>query len=238
VALSQGVALVTGIAKGSGMIHPNMATMLGYVLTDAALTPSEAETMLRDAVDASFNMISVDGDSSTNDSVFLLANGASGAAPATERDRAAMADAIREICTALAKSIARDGEGATKLMEVRVSGAATLAEARAAARAVTVSPLVKTAVHGADPNWGRVVAAVGKSGTSAAARDRIGMTLQGRPVLRGGAPVAFDREALRAALRTETVVIAVDLGVGAFAATAWGCDLSQKYVEINTDYTT
>jgi glutamate N-acetyltransferase/amino-acid N-acetyltransferase len=238
VKLSTGTVRLAGIAKGSGMIHPNMATMLGYILTDAQMPVAAVQSLLKSAVNESFNMISVDGDSSTNDAVFMLANGASGVSIMHQSDMDRMQQAVTLVAQALAKSIARDGEGASKLLEVQVSGLDSLELTRAAARAVTTSPLVKTAVHGADPNWGRIMAKIGALGVPAECLSQANLALQGVAVLQGGSPVSFDREHLRKLLQAEHIVIDIKLGHGSQSATAWGCDLSKKYVEINTDYTT
>lgn len=236
VALSRGEVRITGISKGSGMIHPNMATMLGYLLTDCALTPALAQELLREANRVSFNMISVDGDTSTNDCAFLLANGASGVGLETDADRETLKAALTEVAQELAKAIARDGEGADRLIEVCVRNAPSQELADRAARGITVSPLIKSAMHGADPNWGRVLARLGAERVPAAALNRMTLELQGVKLFEQGAPLAFDREHVRGLLKSETVRIEVDLKSGAAQATAWGCDLSKRYVEINTEY--
>jgi glutamate N-acetyltransferase/amino-acid N-acetyltransferase len=205
VELSGGKVRITGICKGSGMIHPNMATMLGYLLTDAALTVDVAQDLVRKASDVSFNMISVDGDSSTNDCVFLLANGASGVALKTDEDYRLFRDALFAVSKLLAQSIARDGEGATKLIEVEIRNGHDLATIRQAARGVTVSPLIKTAIHGEDPNWGRILARLGAEGIPASALERMTLTIQGHAVFRNGAPVEFDKTTVRSSLRADTV---------------------------------
>ena len=165
VTLSGGSICITGICKGSGMIHPNMATMLGYLLSDVTLTIAQAQKLLGEVCDNSFNMISVDGETSTNDSVFMLANGASGITLANDDDYNIFKQALQSIAITLAKSIARDGEGATKLMQIHIQGAATDAQARSLARALTTSPLLKTAIYGASPNWGRILARLGMHAT-------------------------------------------------------------------------
>lgn len=236
VRLSGGEVRITGIAKGSGMIHPNMATMLGYLLTDADIPQGLAQDLLTDAVNVSFNMISVDGDMSTNDSCFFLANGASGVKLATLEDHAAFKNALTEIAKILAQSIAIDGEGATKLIEVQLTGAPDLQLARRAARGVTLSPLIKSAIHGEDPNWGRILARLGAEQVPAAILGRVRLTLQGTVLFDDGRPQPFDREAVRAAMKTDKIIIAVELRSGEMNATAWGCDLTKKYVEINTEY--
>ena len=238
VPLSGGTVRITGICKGSGMIHPNMATMLGYLLTDAAIPQEIVKSLLLEATEVSFNMISVDGDTSTNDCVFLLANGASGVGIANDADLALLKQALVDVSQVLAKSIARDGEGADKLIEVRVSGASSLALARAAARGITVSPLIKCAMHGADPNWGRILAKLGSVGVPSASLEKMKLDVQGFRLFEGGGPVAFDRSAVRVQLWNDTVEVAIDLASGDYAATAWGCDLSKRYVDINAEYST
>jgi glutamate N-acetyltransferase/amino-acid N-acetyltransferase len=236
VALSGGKVRITGICKGSGMIHPNMATMLGYLLTDVALAPDVAQDLVRKASDVSFNMISVDGDSSTNDCVFLLANGASGVALKTDADYVAFKEALFAVSKLLAQSIARDGEGASKLIEVEIKGCHDEELVRKAARGITVSPLIKSAIHGEDPNWGRILARLGAEGIPAASLDQMSLVIQGHLLFDNGAPVEFDKTTVRSALRSDTVKIEIDLRSGREEATAWGCDLSKRYVEINTDY--
>ncbi len=224
---------IGGMAKGSGMIHPQMATMLSVLTTDAAIAPDALQRFLARAVDESFNMIDVDGDSSTNDTVLLLANGAAGVTPPDD----VFAAALAAVCTSLARQVARDGEGATKLVQVRVSGAADRAEAVLAARAVVSSNLVKSALYGADPNWGRIMCAAGYSGARFDAA-RAHLSLQGVALFAGGMPLPFDAVAASNALRASEVSIDLDLGAGDGAATAWGCDLTPEYVHINADYTT
>ncbi len=236
VQLSGGKVRITGICKGSGMIHPNMATMLGYLLTDAAIPVGVVQTLLTDAANVSFNMISVDGDMSTNDCVFMMANGASGVGLANDSDMAAFKSALNNLSILLAKSIARDGEGATKLIEVNLRGVADEKIARQAARGITLSPLIKSAIHGEDPNWGRILARLGAEGITAEALDRMALSIQGTKIFEKGAPVAFDRGEVRKQLKTATVVIDADFFSGSHQAQAWGCDLSKKYVEINTEY--
>jgi glutamate N-acetyltransferase/amino-acid N-acetyltransferase len=232
-------ATLGGMCKGSGMIRPNMATMLGVLTTDVALTPEHAAAALRQAVDRSFNMVSVDGDTSTNDTVLLLANGACGAPPLVPgTPQAALFEAALEaLCQDLARQIARDGEGATKLIECRVSSARDEEEARLVAHAVIDSSLTKSAIFGNDPNWGRIVCAAGYSGAEVEP-ERLRLTLQGIPLFVAGRPQPFDRAAASAALRSSDVLIELDLGQGNAAATGWGCDLTYKYVEINAEYTT
>ncbi|HEY8730492.1 MAG TPA: bifunctional glutamate N-acetyltransferase/amino-acid acetyltransferase ArgJ [Candidatus Limnocylindria bacterium] len=236
VTLSGGTVRIGGIAKGAGMIHPNMATLLTFVTTDALIDSAALRPMLRSAADDSFNAISVDGDTSTNDTLLVLANGASGVRVGTI-DGPPFLDALAAVCLDLARAIVADGEGATKVFEIRVTGAASESDARAAARTVTTSNLVKTAIHGADPNWGRILAAAGRSGAkvdAAKASVRIG----GVAVYDRGAPRAFDPNAVRAAFERADIAIELDLGLGEATARAWGTDLSAEYVRINADYTT
>ncbi|MCM2282062.1 MAG: bifunctional glutamate N-acetyltransferase/amino-acid acetyltransferase ArgJ [Bdellovibrionaceae bacterium] len=238
VTLSQGDVRITGICKGSGMIHPNMATMLGYVLTDCDVPLGLAQDILVDATNVSFNMISVDGDTSTNDCCFLMANGASGVPLKTVEDLIAFKSAVTDIMKLLAQSIAVDGEGATKLIEVRLSHAPDLSLARRAARGVTLSPLVKTAIHGEDPNWGRILARLGAEQVPGPLLETMTLKMQGFTLFENGRPSPVDREAVRATLKTDKILIEVNLKAGSFEATAWGCDLSKKYVDINTEYPT
>lgn len=236
VKLSEGEITITGISKGSGMIHPNMATMLGYLLTDCVIPAPLAQSLLKEANDLSFNMISVDGDTSTNDCVFFLANGASGVSLKKDEDFHAFKKAFIEVAKTLAKAIARDGEGADKLIEVTVRNAPTKALAVKAAREITLSPLIKSAIHGCDPNWGRILARLGAAQVPAESLNSMQLNLQGITLFAEGTPVSFDRENVRALLKTDTVMIDVDLRSGAETATAWGCDLTKRYVEINTEY--
>ncbi|MEX0749775.1 MAG: bifunctional glutamate N-acetyltransferase/amino-acid acetyltransferase ArgJ [Dehalococcoidia bacterium] len=230
--------ILAGCAKGSGMIHPDMATMFCFMTTDAPVQQRYLRTVLTDAIDDSLNMISVDGDTSTSDTTAVIANGAAGGPPIDPASLGASAfeAALRHVCTALARMLARDGEGAQKLIEVQVEGAASDKDARAAARTVTASPLVKSAVHGNDPNWGRVLMAVGRSGARINV-DRASVWL-GEARVFDGLPVKFDARAVSRYLRNEEVLIRVHLGAGAATATAWGCDLTPEYVHINSDYTT
>lgn len=238
IRLSQGTARITGICKGSGMIHPNMATMLGYLLTDVVLSTEDTQSFLQASVAESFNMISVDGDTSTNDCVFLLANGASHVALVTEEDRNLFQSTLLEVAQSLAKSIARDGEGATKLIEVQVENAPATDLARRAARSITLSPLIKTAMHGEDPNWGRILAKLGAEQVPLASLEKLTLRIQGTKVFAEGKPIVFDREKVREKLKKDTVKVQIDLASGLFGATAWGCDLSKKYVDINAEYST
>ena len=227
---------VGGMAKGSGMIEPMMATMLAFVTTDAAVPPALLDRALRAAVADTFNAITVDGECSTNDSVMLLANGASGVT-IDEANYPVFAAALGEVCLALALGIVRGGEGATKLVTVTVTGAASAVEARRAAKAIANSPLVKTAIHGCDPNWGRLIAVAGRAGVEfelGRAAVRIGSTV----LFKDGRP--YDQNAPRAAdhLKGKDITVAVDLGAGPASSTVWTCDLSADYVRINADYRT
>jgi glutamate N-acetyltransferase/amino-acid N-acetyltransferase len=230
---------VGGIAKGAGMIFPNMATLLCFLTTDARLDPRLAEWALRGAVDASFNMISVDNDTSTNDTVLLMASGLAGNQPIKDgtAEAEAFKAALQEVCVYLAKRVVRGGEGATRLIEIRVEGAASEKDARLAARAVASSSLVKSAIHGADPNWGRVLAAAGRSGAEVD-QSRVDLYLDEINVLKAGCPVQFEVEKARIVLKREEVPIRVCLNLGKDVAVAWGCDLSADYVAINSTYAT
>ncbi len=230
---------VGGMAKGSGMIHPDLATLLAFLTTDAAVEIGFLKKALKKAVAISFNMVSVDGDNSTNDMALLMASGRAGGKEITAGSRraAAFQAALNMVCVHLACEIARDGEGATKLITVNVTGAANPADARRAARAIVGSALVKAAVHGGDPNWGRVVAAAGRSG-AALDTARLELHIGGVCLVRDGAPHPYAKDAVVAHLNGNEVAIALNLNIGQAAATAWGCDLSPEYVSINSDYTT
>ena len=231
--------IIGGVAKGSGMIHPNLATMLCFLTTDAVVNIDFLKLALRKAVDASFNMVSVDGDTSTNDTVLIMANGLAGGEPISPGSAQADAfqQALEQVCIYLTKSIARDGEGATKLIEVTVSGASSEAEARLAARTIVSSPLVKTAIHGNDPNWGRIVAAAGRSGAEVV-ESNIDLYIGGISVVKGGRPLPFSKQKVVRILKGSEVPISLNLNLGTAKATAWGCDLSEEYVTINSQYTT
>lgn len=236
VALAGGTVRIGGIAKGAGMIHPNMATLLAFVTTDAHIDGSALRPMLRAAADDSFNVISIDGDTSTNDTLLVLANGASGVRVGT-LDGPAFLDALTAVCLDLARGIVADGEGVTKVFEVHVTGASSADDARIAARTVTTSNLVKTAIHGADPNWGRILAAAGRSGAKVDAL-KASVRLGDVAVFDHGSPRPFDAGAVRALFAEAEIVIELDLGLGEGTARAWGTDLSAEYVRINADYTT
>ncbi|MCX7572024.1 bifunctional glutamate N-acetyltransferase/amino-acid acetyltransferase ArgJ [Tumebacillus sp. DT12] len=228
-----------GAAKGSGMIHPNMATMLAFVTTDAAVEPAALQTLLRRTTDQTYNRITVDGDTSTNDMVLVMANGLAGNAPLGEQHPQweEFAAAFRYVSEKLAKDIARDGEGATKLIEVIVQGAASERIASQIAKSIIGSSLVKTAVYGADANWGRILAAAGYSGAPFDPA-RVDIWLGSIQVAEGGMGLLFDEEAAKEYLLGDPVTITVDLHQGDHAATAYGCDLTYDYVRINASYRT
>ncbi|MFC1943766.1 bifunctional glutamate N-acetyltransferase/amino-acid acetyltransferase ArgJ [Chloroflexota bacterium] len=230
---------IGGVAKGSGMIHPDLATMFCFLTTDAAVELDFLRSALRQAVDVSFNMISVDGDTSPSDMVLIMANGLAGNEPISTDSRQAdtFQRALDQICIHLARAIARDGEGAAKLIEVTVNGAISVAEARLAARTVVSSPLVKTAVHGSDPNWGRIFAAVGRSGAEVV-ESKIDLYLGDVGVVKGGRPLPFNEQSVVQVLKQSEVPIRLHLNLGTASATAWGCDLSEEYVAINSLYMT
>jgi glutamate N-acetyltransferase/amino-acid N-acetyltransferase len=228
---SVGDITITWVAKGSGMIEPNMATMLSYIMTDASIATPELDRMLRDAVDVSFNMLSVDSDTSTSDTCVILANGLAGPV-----DRDAFRKALTMGCLRMTEMLARDGEGATKLLRVTVRGAKSGAEARRVAKSLVNSPLVKTMVHGADPNVGRVLMAVGKCFDCTIRPDATDAWINGQKVVQGGERTMFDEAAVRTALGTDTTDIVVSLGVGEAEATTFGCDLSAGYIAENAAY--
>lgn len=236
VQLSTGTVRLAGFCKGAGMICPNMATMLGFVLCDAGVERQWWQEALTRCADKSFNAITVDGDTSTNDCVLALANGA--AAEARGADLAALEEALLEICQDLAYMIVQDAEGGTKVMRINVSGAASMADAQLAARAVGNSPLVKTALYGRDPNWGRIVAALGRSGATFVPEDVI-VRIAGMTIFRQGTPVKADWDSLLAsALRRDTVDIDLDLGAGDADLTLLASDFTEEYIKINAEYRT
>jgi glutamate N-acetyltransferase/amino-acid N-acetyltransferase len=231
---------IGGIAKGSGMIHPNMATMFGFLTTDAKVGLEFLRGAIRRAADVTFNMISVDGDMSPSDTVIIMANGLAKNQVITDED-SPLAEvfelALTQVCLYLAKSIARDGEGATRLIEATVEGAVTISDARVAARSIVGSSLVKTAVYGGDPNWGRIVAAVGRSGAEVK-ESNIDVEIGQVKVLKSGRPLDYDEADVIAVFRESEVPIKVNLNLGEESATAWGCDLTPEYVKINSEYMT
>jgi len=231
-AVGVGQCIIGGAAKGSGMIHPNLATLLCLITTDAAVEKDFLQKALKKAVDASFNMISIDGDTSPNDMVLVMANGLAGAVSPDAFERA-----LERLCIHLAKLIAGDGEGATKLIETTVSGAASPSQARTAARAVVGSSLVKAAVYGADPNWGRIMAAVGRSGIEVE-EAKFDLSIGKIALVKAGKPLPFAKSAVIKLLKGKEVTFSVNLNLGSGQATAWGCDLSPEYVTINSQYMT
>jgi len=224
---------VAGVAKGAGMIHPNMATMLSYITTDAAIAPAALQKMLRAAVDASFNRITVDGDTSTNDSVVALASGESGAAIRTGTpDAKKFQQGLTEVCQTLAQMIVKDGEGATKIARVEVRGARSASDAERVARAVANSPLVKTALAGGDPNWGRIVCAAGYSGAAIDA-SKVDVRVNGLYLCRRGVHAGFDETAAKNELDKSELTIRLDLHQGKAEAWVWTCDFTHEYIRIN-----
>ena len=232
-----GGAGLLGMAKGAAMIHPNMATLLAVIVTDAAVAPAALHAALRRAVDRSFNAISVDGDTSTNDTVLILANGLAGPV-----DPAAFEAALTEVCTDLAQQIVRDAEGASKFIAVRVTGASGESDARQVAQTIATSLLVKTAVYGGDPNWGRVLAAAGRSGVDLdPARAALWFSGDGGAeyqVVAAGAPLAYDEDEAARIFTCHDLLIHLDLGAGAAEATVWTSDLTHDYVSLNAHYRT
>ncbi len=224
---------IAGIAKGSGMIAPDMATMLVYIFTDAVIDQSALQAMVSDHTDKTFNCITVDSDTSTSDSLILAATGASGV---DATDNAAFKSALHDLMLNLAHQVVQDGEGATKFVEVAVTGAANDADAKTHAMAIANSPLVKTAIAGQDANWGRIVMAVGKSG-AAADRDRLSIRFGDIQVAKDGWRSAdYSEEATAAHMKGQNIVIGVDLGIGTGTSTVWTCDLTHGYIDINADY--
>ena len=230
---------VGGVAKGAGMVHPDMATVFGFMTTDAAVEPALLQEMLREAADDSFNMVDVDMDTSTSDTMLLFASGAAGGGEVKRGSDAAraLAFAVRTVAIELARDLARDGEGARTLIEVVVEGARTLQDARIAARTVVSSPLVKTMITGRDPNLGRVMMALGRSGADVEV-ERTSVWIGEQCAFLRGAPTELDYAAISKAMDAPEVKLRADLGLGSFRATAWGCDLTEDYVRINADYTT
>jgi glutamate N-acetyltransferase / amino-acid N-acetyltransferase len=227
--LSSGAKIV-GTAKGSGMIHPNMATMFAFVFSDAQVDQTVLRSSFPDIVDRTFNAVTVDGDTSTSDQAIVLCNGL------VEADPLEFLAALESVMRELARMIARDGEGATKLLTVQVTGAATEKEALAAARTVAGSALLKSAVYGNDPNWGRVIAALGRSGSSINF-DHLEVAVQGIPVF-AGQPLEYDTKSVSNSMKAEEVIFDLNLAAGSSSGVAWGCDLTEEYVKINAEYTT
>jgi len=228
-----------GVAKGSGMIHPNMATMLSFITTDAAVDQAFLQAKLREVSDESYNMLTVDGDTSTNDTVLVLANGLAGNSPINAGSAAAESfeEALSQVCVHLTRELARDGEGASRLITVEIGGAQDKEDARKAARSIASSNLVKSAVYGADPNWGRVLMALGRCGTIVD-EAKIDLYVNGVCIMESGKPVPFHRDAVVALMQGSEVIFRLQLHMGQGEATAWGCDLTEEYVIINSAYTT
>ena len=231
VSCAIGDAVITAVGKGAGMIAPNMATMLVYIFTDAAVAAPQLDEALRSCVHETFNMLSVDTDTSTSDTCAVLANGLAGPVPAADFRAALLA-----VCERMTELLARDGEGATKLLRIGVRGAATDEDARAVARSIVNSPLIKTMIHGADPNVGRILMAIGKCFDAQVEPAHTGAWINGTQVIAGGMRANFDEAALRQSLAGDPVLLEVDLGVGSAAARAWGCDLTEGYVHENAAY--
>lgn len=242
VELPGGRVTIGGMAKGAGMIHPDMATMLCVLTTDAAVPPDELDSLLRHAADRSFNAISIDGDTSTNDTVLLFANGASGVPVNDDEGRARFGAALDELCHALAMMIVRDGEGVSRVVTVRVTGAASTADARRVANTIATSPLVKTAFAGGDPNWGRIMMATGRSGVDLDQhRLALWVSAPGElplPIVRQGTPTDYREADAAAVFAQPEFTVHVDLGDGTEEATVWTTDLTHEYVTINADYRT
>ncbi|MCE8428150.1 MAG: bifunctional ornithine acetyltransferase/N-acetylglutamate synthase [Candidatus Methanoperedens sp.] len=234
IELENGVR-IAGITKGSGMIEPNMGTMLAFLYTDAELSKEKLDNCLKKAVNKSFNMVVVDGDTSTNDMAILTATGYN------ECEEKVFQEGLDFVCTSLAKMIARDGEGASRLIEVKVKGAQTMDDAKKAAKAIVRSPLVKTAIYGKDPNWGRVVAAAGYSGAEVD-QEKISLKFSGNnkevELVNSGRIIEGKLEELKSIMESKEIIIEVDIGIGNFEAIAWGCDLTYDYITINAMYTT
>ena len=230
---------IGGICKGAGMIHPNMATMLCFITTDGEVESPFLQKVLKQAVESSFNMLSVDGDTSTNDTVLLFSNGAADADVIEEGSEAGdlFQGAVTQLCIYLTREMARDGEGATKLIEVCVEGAVSSAAARLAARTVVGSNLVKSAVHGADPNWGRIIAALGRSGAEVE-EDKIALYVNDVCIMEDGRPIPFHKDGVVALMQGSEVSFRIRLNLGQGQAKAWGCDLTEEYVTFNSAYTT
>jgi len=231
---------IAGIAKGAGMIHPNMATMLGYMTTDANISSPLLKQALDKAVSLTFNMITVDGDTSTNDTVCVLANGQAGNAlidDAADPDYLLFAEALQSVCRYLAQQVVRDGEGATKFLEITVKGALSFEQGKKAAMSIAKSPLVKTAFFGQDPNWGRILCAVGYSGSNVQPA-RTSLAIGGVTIVEAGLGARYDEALLRKVMSEKDITVVVDLGLGQEAATVWTCDFSYEYVKINGEYHT
>lgn len=230
---------IGGCAKGSGMIHPDMATMLSYITTDAAVEEDFLNTTVRDIVDDTYNMVTIDGDMSTNDTLMVFANGLAGnksiSAGTTEAKE--FSSALFMVCNYLSRELVKDAEGSSKIFSARVEGALSKSDARKAARAIAGSSLVKSAIHGNDPNWGRVIAAVGYSGAEVDV-SKVRFDINEVIIMEAGTPISFHREAVIAIMNNPEVSLTVNLGLGEASAMAWGCELTEAYVEFNSAYTT
>ncbi|OUS16074.1 bifunctional ornithine acetyltransferase/N-acetylglutamate synthase [Gammaproteobacteria bacterium 50_400_T64] len=230
---------VTGIAKGAGMIRPDMATMLAYVATDAKCSPEYLQQILNDAVNSSFNRITIDGDTSTNDSLVLVATGQSGVALNSDADKTLLAEAVEQVCIELAQAIVRDGEGATKFVTVQVDGGASVEECLKVAYTVADSPLVKTALFASDPNWGRILAAIGRAGVADLDVNRIKVWLDTVLIAeQGGRAATYTEQAGQQVMNQEALIIRIDLARGNVSETVWTTDLSYDYIRINAEYRT
>lgn len=242
IELSAGNVTIGGIAKGAGMIHPDMATMLAVLTTDADVPADILDDMLRAAMDRSFHRISIDGDTSTNDTVLILANGASGVNLNDDAAKTAFKEALEAVCIELAQAIVRDGEGASKFITLQVSGARTADEALSVARTIATSPLVKTAFAGGDPNWGRIFAAAGRANVPLNQENMALWIGNGRSedlkLVEAGVPLAYDENQAEAIFKEDEVLVRLDLGLGEAETTVWTCDLTHEYVSLNADYRT
>ena len=230
---------ISGVAKGSGMIHPNMATMLCFLATDAAVEQDFLRAILPDVADNTLNMLTIDGDTSTNDSLVVLANGSAGNSPisAGSADAESFKAGLTEVLVQLTRLLAQDGEGATRLLVAEVRGARNTGDARLAAKTIASSLLIKSALYGADPNWGRLIMALGRSGAETV-ESKIDLYINGVCIMEAGRPVPFHRDAVIALMRGDEVTFGVNLNLADGQATAWGCDLTEEYVVINSAYTT
>ena len=242
LAVGEGEVTIGGMAKGSGMIHPNMATMLAVLTTDASIAPSDLQDTLKAAVEKTFNRITVDGDTSTNDSVIMLANGASGVAIKDNQSLASFAEAMHQVCQHLAMEIVRDGEGASRFVALTVSGAVDEAAALRVAKTIATSPLVKTAFAGGDANWGRILAAAGRAGVQIE-QSNLALWLEDEAdgelqLVEKGTSAEYDVSRITAILKAPEFALRLDLGLGDAEATVWTCDLTHDYVTINADYRT
>ncbi len=237
VSVALGTVRVSGACKGAAMIAPNMATMLGVVMTDAELTAQQADAFLRDGVNKSFNSITVEGHTSTSDSVILLANGASGTGSLNTADAKLVATAILEVCQELAQAIIRDAEGAAHFVTIHARGFASVDDAREICKTVANDALVKTAVTGNDPNWGRIISACGRTPVKLT-EENLSLKINGTCIYKSGAPAEFDNAVVSAAMATREVVFEIDSDLGSEAACFWTSDLTQEYVRLNSEYTT